>query len=101
MNGTLVNSKPELSWNSNYTSKLFRESYTPQIQSDIYTFSSSGMHTLNQSQLTQDFIIPQDAQLFNTISYYVVNYNSQGWPSLRSNAIFYEIDGGGGGIGGF
>lgn len=107
LNGTLEYDKPKLSWAFDASqSKLFRESYTQGINNTQYTFTYTPFEptpvpkTVTESQLSQDFIIPQNAQLFNTISYHVVNYNSQGWPSLTSNYVFYEIDGGGGGIGG-
>ncbi len=102
LNGSLYQNKPQLSWtHSNGTSKLFRESYASSIQSAFFSFNNIGSHVVAESQFSQDFIMPQNAQLFNTISYHVVNYNSQGWPSLRSNYVFYEIDEGGGGFGGF
>ncbi len=55
----------------------------------------------HDSGLSDDFIIPDEAQLFDTISYYVINYNGQGWPSLRSNYVFFEKESGSGGPGGF
>lgn len=111
LNGSIVNGKPQLNWSyyRNLKTKLIRESYIMGIQNAEYLFNEitnpfdpviQQSETVLEDQLSQNFIIPQNAQLFNTVSYYAITINGQGWVSLRTNNVFFEIEGGGGGIGG-